>query len=105
MLSISLFCIGKFVIYISCPRVILPLQLNYIFICIDMFVNLLTVYVLLCVCMLYNLIVGYTSSRVFCSVYLLCMGYSTTAPFYICVCINMFVNIISMFTAIFLCNS
>ena len=73
MHSPSLFCIGKFVIYISDEVFILPLHLNYIYVCIvmfvhfyngaciDMLVHLIMVYVLLCICMLYNLNVGYTS--------------------------------------------
>ena len=35
--SPSLFCIGKLVIYISCSGAINTIQLNYIFVCIDMF--------------------------------------------------------------------
>ena len=38
MRSPSMICIGKFVIYISCVGVILPLNLNFICICIDIYV-------------------------------------------------------------------
>ena len=75
MLYLSLFCIGKFVFYISCAGVILPLQLHYIWLFIDMSVHNITASVLICLYMLYNISIGFTSSWNFCSVSLLCMGY------------------------------
>ena len=70
-----------------------------------MFVHLITVYVLLCLCMLYNLTVGYTSSWYF-VLYLSCEYVITPLRHvYICVCINMFVNFISMVNVMFLCTS
>ena len=37
------FCTGNFVMYIFCSGVIIPLQLNQIYVCIDMFVHRITV--------------------------------------------------------------
>ena len=75
----SLFCIGGFVIYIYCEGVILPLNLNYICVFIDMFFHNITVSTLICLCMLYNIIIGCNSSWYLFSIFILCMGYSTTA--------------------------
>ena len=44
--SLILFCIGKFVIYPPCAWVIIPLRHDYIYICMDMFVNSILVYAL-----------------------------------------------------------
>ena len=78
---------------------------SYNGVCIDTFVYLITVSVLSWLCMLYNITAGYTSSWYF-------VLYLSSAYFipplrhgYICVCVNMFVNVISMVTAICLCNS
>ena len=105
MHSPSLFFLGKFVIYIySLSRgyssTATELYLYFYFyvfesyksVCIDIFF------------MLYNLIFGCTSSRGV--MYLSCAW--AVPPIhhcYICVCINMFINIISIVTAICLCNS
>ena len=72
---------------------------------IDMFVHLITVSVLLCLCVVYNLNVVHTSSWYF--VLYLSSSYiiSPLLHVYICVCINMFVNIIPLVTAIRLCTS
>ena len=63
------------------------------------------VYVLLCLFMLHNLIFTYTSSWYF----VLYISFVWVNPSlrncYICVCINMFVNVIYMVTAICLCSS
>ena len=71
----------------------MPLHLNYICVCIDMFVNHITVSVLICLCMLYYTIVGCTSSWVFPPISILCMGYYYTVlslhPYldeYVCEC-------------------
>ena len=70
-----------------------------------MFVHLITGSVLLCLCMLYNIIVGYTSSWYF-FLYIPCAWVVTLLRHcYICVCINLVVNVISMVNDIFLCNS
>ena len=81
ILSLSLFFLGKFVIYTSCEGVILTLHLHYIFFFIDMFVHNITVSLLTFLCMLYNIIIGCTSSWEFSSILLLCMVYSTTVLF------------------------
>ena len=78
MRSLSLICLGKFVIYIPFAGVILPLHLNYICVCIDMFVNCIPVSALICLCILYNTIVGCPLYWIFISIYLLCMGYYST---------------------------
>ena len=86
----------EFYRYISSEGFILSLQLNNTCICIDMFVHLITVYVLLCLFMLSNLTVGYTLSWYF---VLYLTGAYVSPPLchcYICVCINMFVNVIYM---------
>ena len=49
--SLSLFCLRKFVIYISCALLILPLHLHYIFVCVDMFVCDITVSEFISVCL------------------------------------------------------
>ena len=70
-----------------------------------MFVNLIPVSVLLCSCMLYNIIVGYNSYYYF-VLYLSCT--CVVPPLrhcYLYVYINVFVNVISMVTAICLCTS
>ena len=51
MLYLSLPCLENFVIYISCKEIILTLHLNYIWVCIDMFVHLIVVYV--CIIIVY----------------------------------------------------
>ena len=74
-------------------------------VCIDMFVNLIMVYLLLRLCILYYLIVRYTSYWYF-VLYLSCEW--IIPPLYhsyIWVFINMFMNIIFLFTAIFLLTS
>ena len=72
---------------------------------VDMFVHYITVFILIYLCMLYNIIVVYTSSRVF-VLYSSCEWVITPLYHsYICFCINMFVNIISMLTEIYFCAS
>ena len=56
--------------YIFCAGGILPLHLNYICVCIDMFVHHITVYALIYLCMLYNQIVDCTSFWIFPPVYM-----------------------------------
>ena len=74
-------------------------------VCIDMSVHLITLSVLLFLCMLYNLTVGYTSSLYF-VIYISCAYViSSLRHCYICVCINMVVNVIYMVTVICLCTS
>ena len=63
--SLSLVCLGKFVIYNSCAGVILKLHLNCICVCIDMFVNNITVSTLICLRLLYNIIKICTLSWIF----------------------------------------
>ena len=46
----SMFCIGKFVVYVSFAVVVIPLYLNYICIGIDIFVHHITVPGLICLC-------------------------------------------------------
>ena len=67
--------------------------------------HLITVSILLCLCMLHNITVGYNSSCYFVSY--LSWAYVITPLHicYICVCINMFVNVIYMVTVICLCTS
>ena len=74
-----IFRLGKFVIYIYCAGVIMPLHLNYICIYVDIFVNHITVSALICFLMLYNIIIGCTSYWGFCTIFLLLMVYPTTA--------------------------
>ena len=84
---------------------ILPLHLNYICVSIDMFLHIVMVSVLLCLWILYHLIVGYTSSWYF-VLYISCVY--VIPPLSHCsiyVCINMFVNVISMVTAKWMCTS
>ena len=70
-----------------------------------MFVHHITVSLFLYLCILYHLIFGYTPSWYF-VLYLYCVYVSPPLRhFYICVCINMFVNVISLVTAIYLCTS
>ena len=70
-----------------------------------MFVHIITVSALLCLCMLYNLIFRYTSSWYF-VLYISCAWFIPSLHHcYICVCINMFVGVIFMFTEICLCTS
>ena len=67
--------------------------------------HIITLYVFLCLCMLYNIIVVYTSSLYF-VFYISCAW--VVPPLchcYICVCINLVVNVVSMVTAICLCDS
>ena len=75
--SLSLFFLGKFVIYIICAVVIITLHLYFICICVDMFMHNITVSVFICLCMKYNLIIDCTFSWGFCSICLLFMSYST----------------------------
>ena len=74
-------------------------------VCIDMFVHLITVSVLLCLWMLYNLPIGYTSYWYF--VISISDAYISPPLRHrcICVCINVFVSVISMVTAKCLCTS
>ena len=91
--------------YTSFPGVILSLHLQYIFVCTCIFVNHIMVYVLIYLCMSCYLIVCCSSSWVFFSMSLMWMNYSTTAPF-LHMCLHYdFVNIIFMFTAIWLCTA
>ena len=72
---------------------------------IDIFVHIITLSVFLCLFMLYNLIVGNNSSWYF-FLYLSCSWVITPLHHcYICVCINIFLNVIYMVTAIGLCTS
>ena len=58
---------------------------SYNGVCIDMFVNLITVSIFLCVYMLYNLVVGYTSSWYF-VIYIPCAQViPPLCHYYICV--------------------
>ena len=73
--------------------------------CIDIFVNIITVSVLLCLCMLYDIIVGYNLS---CYFVLYLSNEWVVPPLWnccICVFINMFVNVIPMVTVRCLCTS
>ena len=74
IISLSMFCLGKFVIYNSCSGVILPLNLHCIWICIVMFVHNIMVSELKCLCILYNIIISCTSYWDFGSGLLLWMG-------------------------------
>ena len=56
----------------------MPLPLNYISVCIYMFLHSITFSALICLCMLYNIIVDCTSSWVFCRISILVMGYYST---------------------------
>ena len=47
---------AKFVIFISCEGLILPLKLNYICVCVDMFVHNITESVLISLSLLCNII-------------------------------------------------
>ena len=117
MISLSQPCIGNFVRCISGEGFILPLHLNYICVfidiflylingvCINMFIHIIILTILLCLCILYNLNVGYTSSWYF-ALYL--SSAYVIPPLrhgYICFYINIFVNVIPMVTAIYLCTS
>ena len=78
---------------------------SYNGVCIDTCVHLITVSVLLGLCMLYNIIVGYNSTWHF-VLYISCVWFIPLLNHcYKCVCINMFVNIISMATSICFCIS
>ena len=63
-------------IYIPCSGGILPLQLNYVFVGIDMFVYHITVSIFIFVCMLYNIIFGCNPSCIFFPISVLGVGYS-----------------------------
>ena len=76
-----MFCLGKFVIYISCSGVILPRHFHYIWICIDMCLDNIIVPAFTRLFMLYNIIISCNSSWEFGSVLLLCMDYYSTAMF------------------------
>ena len=78
MHSLSIFCVGKFLIYFSYSEVVLLLILNYIWVCIDIFLHHITDYAFKYLYMLSNLIVGCNSYCVFCPISLLCMPYSST---------------------------
>ena len=83
----------------------MQLHLNYFFICIDMFVHHITMSAVICLCMLYNTFVGCTSSLIMFPISLLFVLLLYCVNCYICMCINMFVNVISMFPDICWCNS
>ena len=75
-----MFCLGKFVIYISCAWVMLPLHICYIWFCINMYLNSIPVSELTrFIFILYNIIISFTSYWLFCSISLLWMSYYTTA--------------------------
>ena len=85
--------IWDFVIYIPCLGVILPLHLNYIYICIDICVRHIMGSALIYLCMLSNIIFGCTSYWVFFPIYILHIGYSSTVLllhskmyWYVCKC-------------------
>ena len=105
MRSLSLPYLGKFMIFISCAGVILPLKLNYIYVYIDMFVHHIMVSALISLCMLYNIIVDCTSFWKFVPylpyVWVILPLYCR----YILNFINFFVNVIYMFTEICWCTS
>ena len=92
------------VYYISCTWMILPLRHKYICIFIDMFVNTIPVSIFICLCILYNILIGGTSYWWF----FLYLSYEwVVLPFRcsnIYVCINIFVDIISIFTSIYFCT-
>ena len=70
-----------------------------------MFVHLIMVSILLCLCMLYNITVGYTLSWYF---VLYLSGAYVSPPLnhcYICVRIDIIVNVTYMVTVIYLCTS
>ena len=117
MRSQSMFCIGNYIyIYFlsrgdSSTATELYLRLYwYVFesyngFFINILVHLITVSIFLCSCMLYNIIVVYSSSW-YLVLYLTCAW--VVPPLcncHICICINLFVNVILIVTAIFLCNS
>ena len=64
--------------YSSCAGMILPLHLHYICVCIYMFVHH-TVSEFILLCMVFNIIISCTMSYDFCSISILCVGYSSTA--------------------------
>ena len=104
----SLFCIGKFFIYLFSRSDYVCIDMvciSYNVVCIDMVVHLITVCLFLFLCMLYNIIVVYTSSWYF----VLSLSSDWFIPplhhCYICVFINMFVNVTYMVTEICLCTS
>ena len=70
--------IGGFVLYISFTGLVMPLQLHYIYVCIDVCVHIIKIYMLIFLCMLYNIISGCTSYGLFLPISILCMGYSST---------------------------
>ena len=78
MCSSSMLCLGNFVIYISCSGVILTLHKDYICVSMDIFVHHIAVSELISLCELNNIIVVCTSSWVYCTISLLCIGYSST---------------------------
>ena len=78
MQYLRMFCLGGFVIYISCAWVILPLRLFYIFVFIHVYVNSIPVSALTILFISYYLLIIFTSYWWFFSIYLLCVGYSTT---------------------------
>ena len=94
-------CIGKFVMYISCSGVITSQHLNYIFVCIHIFVYRIKVSAFIFLCMVYNNFLRCTSCWVFFYISPMYGLFYHCVIFYICICIHMFVNIISTFTAIF----
>ena len=96
---LSLFFIGKFAIYITRAKVIMPLRHKYICICIDIFVHNIPIHAFIYFCMLYNILIGCTTSWFFVT-YILCIGYYTTALWLHLSLKNMLVNIIYMFNAI-----
>ena len=102
--SLSLFCLRKFIIYISCAGVILPLRLYYICVCINMFVNSISMFAAICLCMVYNIIIRCTAYSVSSPLYIVCVVYSNTAML-LHICSNSYVcEVISLFTAICFCT-
>ena len=53
-------------------------RLNYICVCVEIFVHNIMVSIFICLSFLHNIIIFYTSSQEFCPIYLLYMGYSST---------------------------
>ena len=95
-----MFCLGKFVIYISCEWVTLLLHLCYKHVYINMPVNIIFVSALTCFFThsIYSLVVLHLENFV---LYLLCSWFILPLNFWsICIYIILFVHIISMFTSI-----
>ena len=106
MLSLSIPCLGNIYIYIYFQWRIYYATEPKLYLCFYWYVFAsYTLSVFLCLCMLYNLTVGYTSPWYF----VLYLSFVWIIPplrhCYICVCINMFLNVIYMVTVICLCTS